>query len=136
MVGILLFTHAPLGRAFIEAAAHVFRGLPEQLEAIDVLPDQNTDAVIALGKAAVARLNLGDGVLVLTDILGGTPSNCSQKLGAPDQVAVLAGLSLPMLLRAITYRHDNLDVLLEMAQAGGQNGAVQVDTRVRIGANG
>ena len=136
MVGLLLVTHAPLGRAFIEAATHVFRGRPERLEAIDVQPDQNTDEVIALGKAAVARLNQGDGVLVLTDIFGGTPSNCCQKVGTPDQVAVLAGLSLPMLLRAITYRNDNLDVLLEMAQAGGQNGVVQVDTRVRIGSSG
>jgi PTS system ascorbate-specific IIA component len=102
MVGILLMTHAPLGSAFLQAAAHVFRGMPERLEAIDVVADQNTDEVHKLAAAAVQRLNNGSGVLVMTDMMGGTPSNCCRSLGDPDQVAVIAGISLPMLLRALT----------------------------------
>ena len=121
MVGILLMTHAPLGSAFLQAAAHVFRGMPERLEAIDVVADQNTDDVHKLAADAVQRLNDGTGVLVMTDMMGGTPSNCCRSLGDPDQVAVIAGISLPMLLRALTYRHDALDVVVEMALAGGQN---------------
>ena len=132
MVGILIMAHAPLANAFITAARHVFKSIPDHLEAIDVQPDQNTDEVIQLAKEAIARLNIGDGVLVLTDVFGGTPANCSQKLDALDHVAVLAGLSLPMLLRALTYRNDNLDVVFEMAQAGAQNGAIRVDNRMRI----
>ncbi|NDI84897.1 PTS sugar transporter subunit IIA [Undibacterium crateris] len=132
MVGILLMTHAPLGSAFLQAASHVFRAIPERLEAIDVIADQNTDQVHQLALEAVQRLNSGSGVLVLTDIMGGTPSNCCRQLGEPDQVAVIAGISLPMLLRALTYRHDALDVVVEMALAGGQNGATRVDSRVRI----
>ncbi len=132
MVGILLMTHAPLGSAFLQAASHVFRAVPERLEAIDVIADQNTDQVHQLALEAVQRLNSGSGVLVLTDIMGGTPSNCCRQLGEPDQVAVIAGISLPMLLRALTYRHDVLDVVVEMALAGGQNGATRVDSRVRI----
>ena len=132
MVGILILAHAPLASAFVTAAHHVFKSVPEHLEAIDVQPDQNTDEVIRLAKEAIERLNLGDGVLVLTDVFGGTPANCSQKLDALDQVAVLAGVSLPMLLRALTYRHDNLEVVFEMAQAGAQNGAIRVDNRKRI----
>ncbi len=132
MIGILILAHAPLASSFVTAARHVFKGLPEHLEAIDVQPDQNTDEVIQLAKEAIARLNLGQGVLVLTDVFGGTPANCSQKLDALDQVAVLAGLSLPMLLRALTYRNDTLDVVFEMAQAGAQNGALRVDSRKRI----
>ena len=135
MVAILLMTHAPLGSAFIAAATHVFRGRPERLEAIDVQPDQNTDEVNQLARAAVARLNDGSGVLVMTDIMGGTPSNCCRALGEPDQVAIIAGISLPMLLRAITYRSDVLDVVVEMALAGGQNGALRIDNRVRLGPN-
>ncbi|MFZ6749322.1 PTS sugar transporter subunit IIA [Undibacterium sp. Ren11W] len=132
MVGILLMTHAPLGAAFLQAAAHVFRGMPEHFEAIDVVADQNIDEVHRLARAAVARLNQGSGVLVITDVMGGTPSNCCRQLGEPDQVAVIAGISLPMLLRAITYRQDTLDVVVEMALAGGQNGAMRVDNRVRV----
>jgi PTS system ascorbate-specific IIA component len=53
----------------------------------------------------------------------------------PGQVEVIAGISLPMLLRAITYRHNTLDVAMEMALAGGQNGACKVDNRVRLSPN-
>ena len=134
MVGLLLLTHAPLGSAFVQAASHVFRSKPERLEAIDVVADQNLDEVNQLAREAITRLNDGSGVLVLTDITGGTPANCCSRLADPSEVAVVAGISLPMLLRAITYRHDTLDVVVEMALAGGQNGATRVDNRIRIGA--
>lgn len=135
MVGILLLTHAPLGQAFIEAAGHVFRARPERLEAIDVVADQDPAEVHRLAHAAIARLDDGSGVLVITDVMGGTPSNCCNKLSMPGHVDVIAGISLPMLLRALTYRHDTLDVVVEMALAGGQNGAVRVDNRVRLSPN-
>ncbi len=133
MVGILLLTHAPLGNAFIEAATHVFRGRPERLEAIDVRADQDLAEVNKLACEAIARLDVGAGVLVITDVMGGTPSNCTLRLGDPGHIDIIAGISLPMLLRALTYRNDTLDVVVEMALAGGQSGAVRVDNRVRLG---
>jgi PTS system ascorbate-specific IIA component len=133
MVGILLMTHAPLGQAFIAAVAHVFRGPTERFEAIDVTADQDTASVNSLANAAITRLDEGDGVLVITDIKGGTPSNCCNSLALPGHVEVIAGISLPMLLRAITYRRDTLDVVVEMALAGAHNGAVRVDNRIRLG---
>ena len=135
MVGILLLTHAPLGQAFISAATHVFRSRPERLEAIDVTADQDTCEVEQLAKQAIVGLNDGSGVLVITDVMGGTPSYCTLGLCNVENVAVIAGISLPMLLRAITYRNDTLDVVVEMALAGGQGGAVRVDNRVRLSAN-
>jgi PTS system ascorbate-specific IIA component len=133
MVGILLLTHAPLGQAFIAAVAHVFHGQTERFEAIDVEADQDLAEVHELARAAIARLDDGSGVLVITDIKGGTPSNCCNSLAVPGRVEVIAGISLPMLLRAITYRRDALDVVVEMALAGAQSGAVRVDTRIRLG---
>jgi len=135
MVGILLLTHAPLGNAFIEAATHVFRGKPERLEAIDVRADEDPAEVNRRAKEVIARLDGGAGVLVITDVMGGTPSNCTHRLRAPGQVEVIAGISLPMLLRALTYRNDTLDVVVEMALAGGQSGAVRVDNRGRFSPN-
>ncbi|MDY7577311.1 PTS fructose transporter subunit IIA [Herbaspirillum sp. RTI4] len=132
MVGILLLTHAPLGQAFLAAAGHVFHSIPEQIEAIDVIADQNPDEVHALADAAVKRLDDGSGVLVITDVKGGTPSNCTGSLCSRERVAVIAGISLPMLLRALTYRNESLDVVVEMALAGGQSGAVRVDNRIRL----
>ena len=133
MVGLLLLTHAPLGSAFIQAATHVFRSKPERLEAIDVVADQNVDEVRSLVREALTRLDDGAGVLIMTDVLGGTPSNCCPQMSDVSQFAVIAGISLPMLLRAITYRQDQLDVVVEMALAGGQNGATRVENRIRIG---
>ncbi|GAC1407978.1 MAG: PTS mannose transporter subunit IIA [Burkholderiaceae bacterium] len=135
MVGILLLTHAPLGQAFIEAAAHVFHCRPDRFDAVDVRADQDPAEVKALAKASIARLDDGSGVLVITDVMGGTPSNCTLCLCDPGHVDVIAGISLPMLLRAITYRHDTLDVVVEMALSGGQNGVVRVDNRVRLSPN-
>ncbi|HEX2603268.1 MAG TPA: PTS fructose transporter subunit IIA [Oxalicibacterium sp.] len=135
MVGILLLTHAPLGQAFISAATHVFRSRPERFESIDVSADQDTCEVEELAKNAIRKIDDGSGVLVITDVMGGTPSNCTLGLCGVDNVQVIAGISLPMLLRAITYRNDTLDVVVEMALAGGQGGAVRVDNRVRLASN-
>ena len=135
MIGILLLTHAPLGNAFIEAATHVFRARPERMEAIDVRADQDTAEVNRIAQEAITRLDDGSGVLVITDVMGGTPSNCTLRLSNPGHVEVIAGISLPMLLRALTYRNDTIDVVVEMALAGGQSGAVRVDNRVRLSPN-
>jgi PTS system ascorbate-specific IIA component len=126
-------THAPLGQAFMAAVAHVFRAPVERIEAIDVIADQDLGEVQKLAEAAICRLDGGDGVLVITDIKGGTPANCCNALADAGRVEVIAGISLPMLLRAITYRRDTLDVVVEMALAGGQGGAVRVDNRKRLG---
>jgi PTS system ascorbate-specific IIA component len=132
MIGILLLTHAPLGNAFIDAATHVFRGRPDRMEAIDVRADQDPAEVARIAKEAISRIDDGSGVLVITAVMGGTPSNCTLRLADPGHVEVIAGISLPMLLRALTYRKDTLDVVVEMALAGGQSGAVRVDNRVRL----
>jgi mannose PTS system EIIA component len=126
MVGILLITHAPLGKAFIEAATHVFRGVPEHLESLDVVADQDPEEVRRLAREAIARIDDGAGVLVLTDIIGATPCNCTLAFCVPGKVEVVAGVSLPMLLRAISYRHNTLDSVAEMALAGGQRGMCRV----------
>jgi PTS system ascorbate-specific IIA component len=135
MIGILLLTHAPLGQAFVAAASHVFHGQPERVEAIDVIADEDRNQINRRAKEAIARLDDDSGVLVITDVMGGTPCNCCDQLSDPGHVNVIAGISLPMLLRAITYRNDTLDVVTEMALAGGQNGVVRVDNRLDMSPN-
>ena len=127
MVGILLITHAPLGRAFIEAVTHVFKNAPERVEALDVIADQDPEEVRRLAREAIARVDDGAGVLVLTDIMGATPCNCTLQLCIPGKVDVVAGVSMPMLLRAISYRQNDLPVVAEMALAGGQKGVCRVE---------
>lgn len=133
MNGILLVMHAPLGTAYAEVLTHIFRGRPEQFEVIDVVADQPPEVVADLAKAAIARLDTGSGVLVVTDLIGGTPANCAGALrSASSQIEVIAGANLPMLLRAVTYRQSTLDVMCEVALSGGQAGVASVDPRVRL----
>ena len=127
MIGILLITHAPLGQAFVATAAHMFSGNQDRIEAIDVLADQDPYEVNMLAMKAIARLDDGSGVLVLTDVMGGTPSNCCHMLTMAGKVEVIAGISLPMLLRAITYRQNDLETVVEKALSGAKTGAVRVE---------
>ena len=129
MVGILLIMHEPLGHAFITTATHMFNGARERLEAIDVKADQDLNDINTLAIQAISRLDDGSGVLVLTDVVGGTPSNCCLRLAlaAQGKVEVVAGVSLPMLLRAITYRENDIETVVDKVLTGGQIGAVRVD---------
>lgn len=125
MVGILLMTHAPLASAFLAAAAHVHRAVPQQIRALDVLPDQEPYEVNELAAQALREIDSGDGVLILTDVCGATPANCAQRLVAQHSNAlVLFGLSVPMLLRAINYRDLPLAQVAQKALDGGTCGTM------------
>ncbi|MDR0934193.1 MAG: PTS sugar transporter subunit IIA [Burkholderiaceae bacterium] len=127
MIGILLIMHEPLANAFMATAAHMFEGPQERIEAIDVRADQDLNDLNSRASQAVTRLDDGSGVLVLTDVLGGTPSNCSCRLTMKGRVEVIAGVSLPMLLRAITYRQNDLETVIEKALSGGKSGAIRIE---------
>jgi mannose PTS system EIIA component len=127
MIGILLITHAPLGQAFVDTVSHMFSGKQERIEVIDVQADQDPVEVNALAIEAIARIDDGSGVLVMTDVMGGTPSNCCHMLTVAGHVEVIAGISLPMLLRAITYRENDLNTVVEKAISGARNGAVKIE---------
>ena len=127
MIGILLLTHEPLGQAFVATVTHVFSGRPSQLEALDVPADQDPDETLRSAKEAVTRLNDGSGVIILTDVMGSTPSNCCDTLIDPGQIEVIAGMSLPVLLSVITYRNDTLDKVIKFALSSGQNGIIHIE---------
>ncbi|MGL4767108.1 MAG: PTS sugar transporter subunit IIA [Formosimonas sp.] len=125
MVGILLMTHAPLASAFLAAATHVYKQTPRQVHAFDVLADQAPDETVAAALIAAQAVDTGDGVLILTDVLGATPANCAQRVAAQCANArLLHGLSVPMLLRSLCYRDLPLAQVAQKALEGGQNGAV------------
>ena len=130
MVGILLIAHAPLAAALAAAAAHVYACAPEragaQMRVLDILPDSDTAANVVLGRALVREIDTGSGVLVLTDAFGASPGNAAAQLADPGRVAVIAGVNLPMLLRALCYRDGTLAEAAEKALAGGSQGVMQV----------
>ena len=123
MNAVLLIAHAPLACALREAALHVFPDAGAHIGALDVQAQDAPEASLAAARAALARLPGAAGVLILVDICGATPCNVAVRL--QDEAArtrLLAGVNLPMLLRALTYRHEPLDSMLQKAQAGGTQG--------------
>jgi len=124
-VGILLITHEGIGPALIAVASRLLRPLPLRVEALDVPFDGDPDQLLPLASAAMRRMDDGDGVLVLTDLYGATPSNVAARLarlGTP--VRRVSALSLPMLLRVMNYPELALDELPAVAAAGTRNGAI------------
>ena len=130
MAGILIIAHAPLASALKEFAKHVYGEVPNRLVAIDVMAHE--DAKITLDRAVEAAhmVNSENGLLVLTDIMGATPANVANRLAHKAEfdgrVRVIAGVNLPMLMRAISYRADSLDSAMQKAMHGGQQGIIPI----------
>lgn len=122
MIGVLLVTHGPLGGDLIDAAAHVLGARPPQIEALDVSSRAEPKDVEAMITLRMQALDTGDGVLVLTDIYGATPSNCMCRALAPGHAVGISGVNLPMLLKMLTYRDLPLAELADKAAKGGHEG--------------
>jgi PTS system ascorbate-specific IIA component len=126
MPGILIIAHAPLASALRDCAAHVYAGTPNRLEAIDVPADIAAADFLPRAAAALARAAGDDGALLLVDAAGATPCNLAQRLVRealpPVGVRVVSGVNLPMLLRALCYQREPLDVLASRAREGGVRG--------------
>ncbi len=123
--GILLITHAPLAHALRQCVLHVFPDSAGELLAVDVQPNVTPEESLASARIAMAQLGTPH-VLVLTDVFGATPCNVSQKLVDGVRSRLVAGVNLPMLLRAMTYRNESLDALVNRAVAGGTQGVMPV----------
>lgn len=122
MIGVLIVTHGPLGGDLIDALAHVLGSRPQSVEALDVSSRAEPGDVQSAITRRMQMLDTGNGVLVLTDIYGATPSNCVCRALAPGHAAGVTGVNLPMLLKVMTYRALPLGQLAAMAAAGGQEG--------------
>ncbi|MEG2803599.1 PTS fructose IIA subunit family protein [Stenotrophomonas sp.] len=126
--GILLVTHPGVGTSLLEVATRLLRHLPLKTEAFEVPFDADLDVLLPLASAALRRVDSGQGVLILTDLYGASPSNLAgqlARLGTPARR--VSALSLPMLLRVMNYPEQGLDQLPATAAAGTRNGAIVDD---------
>jgi PTS system mannose-specific IIA component len=126
MIGILLLTHDTLGEALLQCACHVLNKRPEQLLQLGVAAGDDPNDLLPLSRQMLKLVDSGEGVLVLTDIYGASPSNLAAKLLQPGQIEGLAGVNLPMLLRAINYRDKGMETLLARATGGGRDGVLNM----------
>ena len=126
MVGILIVAHGTLGESLIHSASHVMGSRPPQLMQIGVTVHDDPQAILPQALKLVKQLDQGKGVLVLSDIYGATPCNIAAKLLIPGKVEGVAGVSLPMLIRALTYRNEPLKIVVEKALSGGSEGVLHI----------
>ncbi len=126
MIGLLLITHDTLGESLIQCACHVLNKRPEQLLQLGVAAGDDPNDLIPLAQQMLKIVDSGEGVLVMTDIYGASPSNLAAKLLQPGQIEGLAGVNLPMLLRAINYRDKGMETLLSRATGGGRDGVLNM----------
>jgi PTS system ascorbate-specific IIA component len=118
MIGILIIAHGTLGDSLIHCANHVFGGPQPRLQQFGVAVQDDPVALLPQVQEIIAGLDDGNGVLVLTDMYGATPSNIACRLIEPGRVDCVAGVNLPMLVRAITYRNDPLEAVADNSGSG------------------
>lgn len=121
-VSILLITHNGVGAALLDAVKTTFGKLPLHACAISVDYHIDPEKLLPQLQQVAARMDKGNGVLVLTDILGATPSNIAQALQEDDSISIIAGLNLPMLMRVMSYPQLDLIQLAQKALSGGRDG--------------
>ena len=126
MIGILIVSHGAFGESLIHSASHVLGRRPLYLRQLGVTVHDDPDANLPVGEDLIRFLDQGQGVLVLTDIYGATPSNIAMKLIEPGRVEGVAGVNLPMLIRALTYRDEPLGSVLEKALSGATEGVMRI----------
>ncbi|RLB19235.1 MAG: PTS sugar transporter [Deltaproteobacteria bacterium] len=120
MVGLLIISHCDLGREFLNAAELIL-GKLENADSISITTTANSEELLESISKKIESLNKGKGVLILTDMFGGTPSNLSLSFLEDDTVEVLTGVNLPMVI-AVAQDRDRLSLseLGEKAQEAGK----------------
>ena len=120
--GLVLYTHGAIGAALLSEARHIIDGEPRAVRAVEARGEDD-ELVLALD-----AMELGGGVLVLTDLQGASPANRALHVAqSVPACRVVAGLNLPMLLRVLNYRGEPLDALAQIAVDGGARGVTALD---------
>jgi PTS system ascorbate-specific IIA component len=133
MAGILIIAHTPIASAMLSFAEHVYGSVPEHIQAVDIPAHEDAKVSFERVLAAAKAVETHGELLVLTDVMGATPANVASRLmtqqsssGMKLKIHILAGLNLPMLMRAVSYKDDALDALAQKTLQGGQNGILRL----------
>ncbi|MDR3500831.1 MAG: PTS sugar transporter subunit IIA [Parvibaculum sp.] len=132
MIGLVLVTHGALASQFVAAVEHVV-GPQRQVAAICIGPDDDMEQRRKDILDAVAKSDSGDGVILLTDMFGGTPSNLAISVMDKAKVEVIAGVNLPMLIKLASVRDTvSLGKAVDLAQESGRK-YISIASRVLAG---
>lgn len=126
MIGLFLVTHTTYGESLIQCACHVLNRRPPQIAQLGIALQDDPLDVMPLARDMIKLVDSGEGVLIMSDIYGATPANIAMKLLEPGRIEGIAGVNLPMLLRALTYRDKGMETLVSRATSGGRDGIVNM----------
>ena len=121
-VGLLIITHNGIGASMLGTAGYMMGDLPIRAKLLAANRESDPDQLQATAIELVRELDEGDGILVLTDLPGSTPSNIARRLHDYARVSVVTGLNLSMLIRVLNYPDLDLDELTDKAYSGGIDG--------------
>ena len=124
MIGVLLITHGRLGAHFVETVTGMIGDLSRPTEVLEVHRHDDPDERSQAAADALARLDDGDGVLIITDAFGSTPSNIATRAASSNAARVVAGINLSMLVRVYNYPQLALDDLADSAIEAGRAGVM------------
>lgn len=124
----MLITHNGLGDSLVDCVRHVMGGVPPNVRALPVLADDDPQRKEEEARAIVAQLDAGEGVLLLSDLFGSTPSNIARRLVQPGRVEGLAGVNLPMLLRAVCYSGRPLAEVMRKTLESGRGCVMDINS--------
>ena len=127
MIGILIVAHGTLSESLAAAVTHVLGGRPPQFATLPVASTDDPSVLLPKARELVRTLDTGAGVLIFSDIYGATPCNLAAKLLVAGRIEAVAGVNLPMLVRATTYRDRDLDTMIKKAISGGCDGVLHVE---------
>lgn len=128
MIGVLLVTHNGLGDSMLDCVLHVTGSIPPHVKSLSVMADDDPKSKEDEARALIKLLDTGDGVLLLIDIYGATPSNIVRRLCQPGHVEGVAGVNLPMLLRVACGPDLPLPAMAQRALQGGRDCIVALNT--------
>lgn len=121
-VALLLVTHKEIASSLIEVASSIVNDSPDNFACVEVPMDAPVDVMESKINDLLNQLDRNDGLLILTDMYGGTPSNIAKKLLHHEDTHFISGLNLPMLVKIMNYRNLPLAELSEKVLSGGKQG--------------
>lgn len=128
-IGLLIVTHNNIGADLLATARDIIGKPPIEVAVIDIRPNSNYERKAEEIERSILRLDKGEGVLVLTDLFGASPSNMALKAALKHNAKVVAGINLPMLLRVFNYPSLSLDKLIAKAIAAGHDSVFECNRR-------
>ncbi len=121
-VGILIVSHEGIGESLLDAANHMIENNPLKVKLLSASRSCDPDKLLETASSLLGELDQGDGILILTDLLGSTPSNIAHRLYKYTKANIVTGINLSMLIRLFNYPGLNLADITEKAYSGGIDG--------------